>query len=121
MEPDNRSLVNVEEEMTIEVKKGYDTDTVLTFTSKGHEGYAVKQSALKIKFMLEDSDVNFERVGDDLVYKHVLSLEDALLCKPVQVRTLDGRYINFSMDNMITPQSVHKVKGEGMPRNKDNT
>lgn len=41
LEPDNRSLVNVEEELTIEVKKGYDTDTVLTFPSKGHEGYAV--------------------------------------------------------------------------------
>ena len=59
LEPDGRSMVNVEEEMTVEVKKGYDTDTVLTFASKGHEAYASKQSALNIKFQLEPSAVNF--------------------------------------------------------------
>ena len=121
LEPDGRSMINVEEEMTVEVKKGYDTDTVLSFASKGHEAYAAKHSSLNIKFQLEASDVNFQRKGDDLVYTHVLTLEDALICKPIQVRTLDGRYINFSMDNMITPQSVHKIVGEGMPRKENNS
>ena len=106
--------------MTVEVKKGYDTDTVLTFSSKGHEAYAAKQSALTIKFQLDPTDASFQRKGDDLVYIHQLSLENALVCKPIQVCTLDGRYINFSMDNMITPQSVHKVLGEGMPRKENN-
>ena len=107
--------------MTIEVKPGYDVDTVLTFESKGHEVYAMKQSALKVKFQLEPSEINFERKGDDLVYTHYMSLEDALVSKPVQVRTLDGRYINFCLDNMVTPQSVHMISGEGMPCKENNS
>ena len=121
LEPDGRSLVLVDEEMTVEVKKGYDSGQVLTFSSKGHEAYAAKPSSLHVKFQLEQSDVNFQRKGDDLVYTHTLTLEDALMCKPVQVCTLDGRFINFSMDNMITPQSVHKIVGEGMPRKENNS
>ena len=69
--------------MTIEVKPGYDTDTVLTFPSKGNEAFSYKTSCLNIKFALEESETNFKRKGDDLVYTHSLSLEDALLCKPV--------------------------------------
>lgn len=106
--------------MTIEVKAGYDVDTVLTFATKGHEAYALKQSALKIRFTLEETETNFERKGDDLVYTHCMTLEDALVTKPVQVRTLDGRYINFCLDNMVTPQYVHKIVGEGMPRKENN-
>lgn len=106
--------------MTIEVRPGYDVDTVLTFETKGHEAYARKQSALKVRFSLQPTETNFTRKGDDLVYKHSMSLEDALVSKPVQVRTLDGRYINFCLDNMVTPQSVHKISGEGMPKKENN-
>ena len=42
LEPDGRSLSNVDESMTIEVKPGYDVDTVLTFPSKGNEAFAQK-------------------------------------------------------------------------------
>ena len=106
--------------MTVEVRPGYDVDTVLTFPSKGNEEYAKKQSSLRITFQLEQSDCNFKRNGDDLIYIHTLSLEDALVQKPVQIRTLDGRYINFCIDSMITPQTVHKIAGEGMPRKENN-
>lgn len=59
LEPDGRSLSNCDEAMTIEVKPGYDVDTVLSFPSKGHEAFARKQSELKIKFRLEPSGANF--------------------------------------------------------------
>jgi DnaJ family protein B protein 4 len=120
LEPDGRSIRNQDESMTIEVKPGYDTDTVLTFSSKGHEAYALKQSALVIRFSLEPTETNYVRKGDNLVYTHSMTLEDALVTKPVQVRTLDGRYINFCLDNMATPQSVHTIAGEGMPRKENN-
>jgi hypothetical protein len=47
--------------MNVDVKPGYDVDTVLTFSSKGNEDYARKQSALKINFSLEPSDCSFKR------------------------------------------------------------
>ena len=58
----------------------------------------------------------YVRDGDNLIYTHELSLEDALLSKPIQVRTLDGRNINLSLDETITPQTTHVIPGEGMPR-----
>lgn len=78
---------------------------------------------MNIHFALSNEDVNgvtinnsYVRDGDNLIYTHVLSLEDALLSKPIQIRTLDGRNINLSLDETITPQTTHLIAGEGMPR-----
>ena len=54
--------------------------------------------------------------GNDLIYIHTLPLEDALCSRPITVKTLDGRTINVNLDIMITPQTVHIVPGEGMPK-----
>lgn len=109
--------------MTIEIKPGYDTDKVITYPSKGNEAFAYHQSKLNIHFELTNEDqkgviINngYVRDGDNLIYTHELSLEDALLSKPIQVRTLDGRNINLSLDETITPQTTHVIPGEGMPR-----
>lgn len=102
--------------MTIEIKPGYSTETVLTYPSRGNQGSAVPTSALKIFFELEDgASTNFKIKGNDLVYTHHISLEDSLLSKPFQLMTLDKRYINVNIDKMATPQAVHTIKGEGMP------
>ena len=103
----------------VEIKPGFDTDTVLSFPSKGNEAPASKQSALKVKFNLNNEvaghPVNFKRKGNDLFYIHSLPLEDALMSIPFSIRTLDGRTINVNLDEMITPQTVHLIPGEGMP------
>ena len=72
--------------MTIEVKPGYDVDTVLVYPSKGNQAYAHPQSALNIRFKLDNSSVNeqnFKREGDNIIYIYSLTLEDALLSKPL--------------------------------------
>ena len=43
--------------MTVQVKPGYDIDTVLTYPSRGNEAFAHHKSALVIKFELEDGEV----------------------------------------------------------------
>lgn len=63
----------------------------------------------------EDPDCHFKRVGNDLVYTHTLSLEDALKSAPMQIKTLDFRNLNLVIDEMITPQLTRTIKGEGMP------
>lgn len=40
--PDGRTGTKIEDSMSVEVKAGYDVDTVLTFSSKGNEEYARK-------------------------------------------------------------------------------
>lgn len=36
--------------------------------------------------------------------------------KPVQIRTLDGRHLTACFDELISPQTVRVISGEGMPR-----
>jgi DnaJ-class molecular chaperone len=95
--------------MTIEVKKGYDCSTVLTYPTRGNEAFAQYKSALVIKFELEEGELktNYKRKGDDLILTVHMSLEEALLSRPIHVKTLDGRSINVNLDTMITPQTVH--------------
>ena len=82
--PDEKSTEEVDETMKVEVKPGDDTNTVLTFPTKGNEVYAYHQSALHVKFALKDGpDCHHRRNGNDLIYTHTLSLEDALLSRPV--------------------------------------
>ena len=44
-----------------------------------------------------------------------MSLVDALESVDIHLETLDGRPISLNLDQPITPQTVHRVEGEGMP------
>jgi|TARA_B110001450_G_C17279609_1_gene342888 DnaJ family protein B protein 4 len=68
-----------------------------------------------IKFALEDSESKYSRKGNDLIYTHSIKLADALTSAPVRFTTLDGRDISLNLDQVLTPQSVHCMEGEGMP------
>lgn len=51
-----------------------------------------------------------------MIYTHTMSMEDALMSRPIHLKTLDGRAINVNLDVMITPQTMHMIPGEGMPK-----
>jgi DnaJ-class molecular chaperone len=92
--------------LTVEVKPGFDTETVLRYDSKGNQVYACKNSALVVKFCLDNQAVDenrYRRKGDDLIYVHTMTLEEALLSRPICLKTLDARSINVNLDEMITP------------------
>jgi len=58
---------------------------------------------------------NFERKnGNGLVYRHKLSLNDALQCQPVKMTTMDGRKLLIAIDQIPSPGSVKVIHGEGM-------
>ena len=48
------------------------------------------------------------------MYRQRITLQDAILCKPVKVPLLDGRTILLAIDEVITPKTVKKISGEGM-------
>lgn len=56
-----------------------------------------------------------KRRGTDLIYSYSVSLQQALKSEPVAIPTLDGRILKVSVDQLITPKSVIKIEGEGMP------
>jgi DnaJ family protein B protein 4 len=101
--PDGRSIQKVEDSLTVEVKPGYDTDTVLRYPSKGNQAYACAQSCLVVKLQLDNTSSPYRRKGDNLIYTHTMTLEEALASRPAHILTLDGRSININLDVMITP------------------
>lgn len=81
LQPDGKSIAQQEETLTVEVKPGYDTDTVVRYDSKGHEAFAYHQSGLNVRFSLADEDskgnkvlLTFRRDGDNLIYTHTMDL-----------------------------------------------
>lgn len=90
LQPDGKSIAQQEETLTVEVKPGFDIDTVVRYDSKGHEAFAYYQSGLNVKFSLSDEDqqgnkvlLPFRREGMNLIYTHTMDLQDALLSRPI--------------------------------------
>ena len=112
---DSVSLEEVEENVDVDILKGYDKNSVITFHEMGNEGLGEKNSDLIVKIK-EKKNKSFKRVNkNDLIYIHEITLAQALNGDPVRLTTLDNRKIAISIDEIISPSTVKKVPGEGMP------
>ena len=50
-----------------------------------------------------------------MIYKHQISLVDALTTAPFEFKTLDGELFKITPDSIVNPTSCHVIKGKGMP------
>ena len=57
----------------------------------------------------------FQRVGDDLILEHKVSLCDSLNSKPVLFTTIDKEAFELSLDSVISPDYVKIIEEKGMP------
>jgi DnaJ-class molecular chaperone len=107
---------NIEEvSQDVEIFKGYDNSTVITFKEKGNDSPGYDSSDLNV-YIKELPHDKFRRINkDDLLYIHNITLVKALNSEPVCLYTLDGRRLAISIDEIIAPNTVKVVKGEGMP------
>ena len=101
-------------EKEIEVKPGMKAGTVLRFPGEGNKPHNYLQGDLVVTIKEEPHD-SIRRVGDNLIYRHKISLADALTISVVQFNTLDGEIIKFRPDEIITPQLKKVFYGKGMP------
>ena len=112
---DLRTTEDQEVNIDIEIMKGYDKNTVLPYKEMGNDYPGEKSSDLLIHIK-EKKHPCFKRVNkDDLIYIHEITLAQALNGDPVRLTTLDDRKIAVSIDEIISPSTVKKVPGEGMP------
>ena len=81
----------VQESIEVEIKPGYDENTILTIKGKGHEQFQHIRGNLKVQCCLDNSMVltNYVRKGNDLIYTHKLPLVSALTISPIKLITLD--------------------------------
>ena len=112
---DSVTLEDVEENIDVEILRGYDKNSVIVFKGTGNECLGEKNSDLIVKIK-EKKNNSFKRVNkNDLIYIHEITLAQALNGDPVRLTTLDNRKIAISIDEIISPSTVKKVPGEGMP------
>ena len=112
---DLRTTEDQEATIEVEIMKGYDKNTILPFKEMGND-YPGEKSSDLIIHIKEKKHPYFKRVNkDDLIYMHEITLAQALNGDPVRLTTLDNRKIAVSIDEIISPSTVKKVPGEGMP------
>lgn len=103
----------------VHIKRGYGEGVQLRFEGEGNENPNFPPSSLVITIR-ETPHTQFFRKGNDLIYTYSLSLLQALLSEPFSIvtatqRTLDGRLIYISFDEVINPGTRKVVADEGMP------
>jgi DnaJ-class molecular chaperone len=86
----------------------------LLFKGKGNEQPGMPATDLIVSFNAMP-DACFTRQGsNDLIYRHKTTLSDVAQCKPVQMTTLDGRKLLIPVDQVMSPNNVKLVEGEGL-------
>ena len=108
----SEETVNVQKE--IEIKPGMKPGTVLRFVGEGNQPNNKLPGDLLVTIDQEEHP-SIRRNGDDLIYRHKISLADALTIAAVEFQTLDGETIKFRPDEVITPQLKKVFQGKGMP------
>lgn len=94
----------------IEVKPGMDVDSKQHFMGEGHQQPGQNASNLYVNFQLmapnpssSDFEVTrrYQRIRNDLVYRHKITLQEAIHCKPVKIPLLDGGQALLAIDEVI--------------------
>lgn len=107
----------------VEIKAGMDPNNNQKFRGEGHQQPGRPASNLYVNFLAappnpKSADFHvtsrYRRSGANLMYRQRITLQDAILCKPVKIPLLDGRTILLAIDEVITPKTVKKIAGEGM-------
>jgi len=86
-----------------------------TFENQGNVYPGILPGDIIFLTKVENTSGNFTRNGNDLNYKQQLLLSEALCGGGFRITTLDDRKIFITLTDMITPNTVKTIKGEGMP------
>jgi len=107
---------NVSVEKEIPIKKGWKDGTKITYEREGDEAPGTTPADIIFVITSKPHEV-FAREGDNLIATCPITLEQALSGFNSSITHLDGRVINFRMEN-ATPSTVKTIPGDGMPNTK---
>jgi DnaJ family protein A protein 2 len=103
--------------MEVDIEKGMHGDQALVYGGQGDQRPGAPRGDLIFQIH-EKPHPYFTRKGDNLVYKHTLSLREALCGYSFDIAHLDNRILRVQSDpgEIIQPGSVKKVPKMGMPK-----
>ncbi|EAN88420.1 putative chaperone DNAJ protein [Trypanosoma cruzi] len=107
---------HLSQEVNIDIPPGVPSNVTLVVRGEGGTMPDAEPGDLHVHVEVAPHKI-FTRRGDDLLMKKEISLSEALLGTQFSVKMLDGRHVTVKVphENVLRPDSVLKVSGEGMP------
>jgi molecular chaperone DnaJ len=108
-------IVNEETTLTVDIPAGIEDGQTLRMDAEGAPGEPGARNGDLLIEIGVDSHPDFEREGDDLLYRVPISFPQAVFGDEVEIETFDG---TVSMDVPGGTQSgeTFRLQGKGMPR-----
>lgn len=101
--------------LTIQIDRGMKEGEEIVFYGEG-DATRTHRSGDLIFVVRAKPHPTFTRVGDDLKMKMQISLKESLTGLSKTIKHLDDRNLLVKIADVIKPNSVRVIKGEGMPR-----
>lgn len=100
-------------ESQLEVKPGSEEGVISVLEGMGDQGVHYLPGDVEIELVLLP-DLLWSREGNNLFFKHELTLAEALCGKIVEVPTFDGRELAVPVTQVVAPGDSQTVSGEGI-------
>lgn len=104
--------------LEVEVKRGWKDGTKITFPGEGDQETPHSRPGDMIFIVKTKHHDRFVRDGLHLIHKIPISLVRALTGFIAPIRTLDGRILKVTVDEVVNPKTRKIVPNEGMPSSK---
>lgn len=99
--------------MELEIKAGTKPNSIIVF--KGYGEKSNNQIGDLLLTVTEIPHKNFERQGDHIVMKKVISLQESLCGTEFEVQLFNKTIKVDCKNDIITPETEKRIKNEGMP------
>ncbi|KAL3868772.1 hypothetical protein ACJMK2_041535 [Sinanodonta woodiana] len=114
LNPDGRTTRAEDKILTVDIKPGWKAGTKITFPKEGDQ--TPNNIPADIVFVIKDKPhPKFTRDASDIRYKVAISLRQALCGTTINVPTIDNRTIPLRLSEVIKPNSLKRIQGEGLP------
>lgn len=114
LNPDGQTTRNEDKILTVQVKPGWKAGTKITFQKEGDQ--APHSVPADVIIVIKDKQHPvFTRDGSNIRYKVNISLRDALCGTTIQVPTLANTKIPLTLTEVIKPDTMKRIPGQGLP------
>lgn len=108
-------IVKGEEVVEVNIPAGVQEGMVLTVSGKGNAGKLNGIAGDIQVFIKEEQDDTFVRDGNNLIYNLLLDFPTAALGGEVQIPTIEGGKVKFSIEPGTQPGKTLRLRGKGLP------
>lgn len=107
-------IANNLDNLSIKIPPGVSEEQILVFNNQGHQNSDGQSGNLDIKIKI-DSNPEFMRKGNHLVYIHQIDLVNALTGGTIDIHYLNDHILTFHNEDIIYPGRIVVAKGYGLP------